>query len=123
MFDRMDVDGAILSPDVTFTTSQQVDSGTMGVSAENLEVQEFPLEIMPNDVSVTSTLDWTGVADLDFYLVNPEGVEVASSASLESPEVIQFWTDIPGTYTLRVTGYISVATPFTITTDITSEHQ
>ncbi|MEA3588938.1 S8 family serine peptidase [Pseudidiomarina sp. 1APP75-27a] len=121
MFDRMDVDGAILSPDVSFTTSQQMDSGTMGVSAENLEVQEFPLEIAPNDVSITSTLNWTGVADLDFFLVNPEGVEVASSASLENPEVIQFWTDMPGTYTLRVTGYISLATPFTITTDITSE--
>ncbi|RUO63404.1 Subtilase family protein [Pseudidiomarina planktonica] len=120
-FDRMDVDGALLAPDVSFTNSQQIDSGTMGVSAENLEVQEFPLEINPNDVNVTSTLDWTGVADLDFYLVNPEGVEVASSASLDNPEVIQFWTDMAGTYTLRVTGYISVATPFTITTDITSE--
>ncbi|MGQ4276999.1 S8 family peptidase [Pseudidiomarina sp. E22-M8] len=123
MFDRMDVDGALLSPDVSFANSQQIDSGTMGVSAENLEVQEFPLEINPNDVNVTSTLDWTGVADLDFYLVNPEGVEVASSASLDNPEVIQFWTDMAGTYTLRVTGYISVATPFTITTDITSEVQ
>lgn len=122
-FDRMDVDGALLAPDVSFTTSQQIDSGTMGVSAENLEVQEFPLEINPNDVSVTSTLTWTGVADLDFYLVNPDGVEVASSASLDNPEVIQFFTDLAGTYTLRVTGYISLATPFTITTDITSEVQ
>ncbi|WP_417686788.1 S8 family peptidase [Pseudidiomarina gelatinasegens] len=123
MFDRMDVDGALLSPDVSFAYSQQVDSGTMGASVENLEIQEFPLEINPNDVSITSTLNWTGVADLDFYLVNPEGVEVASSASLDNPEVLQFWTDTPGTYTLRVTGYISVATPFTITTDITSEVQ
>ena len=95
----------------------------MGASVENLEIQEFPLEINPNDVSITSTLNWTGVADLDFYLVNPEGVEVASSASLDNPEVLQFWTDMAGTYTLRVTGYISVATPFTITTDITSEVQ
>ncbi|XOV79437.1 MAG: S8 family serine peptidase [Aestuariibacter sp.] len=123
MFDRMDVDGAALAPDVSFVERQQVDSGTMGASAENLEVQEFPLEIAENDVSITSTLDWTGVADLDFYLVNPDGVEVASSASLENPEVIQFWTDEAGTYTLRVKGYISVATPFTVTTDITSEVQ
>lgn len=123
MFDRVDVDGAILPPDVSFTQSQQIDSGTMGVSAENLEVQEFPLEIGPNDVNLTSTLTWTGVADLDFFLVNPDGVEIASSASLENPEVIQFWTDMEGTYTLRVTGYISVATPFTITTEITSEVQ
>ncbi|MCC2605237.1 S8 family peptidase [Planctobacterium marinum] len=121
MFDRMDVDGALLASDVTFTERQQSDTGTMGVSAENLEVQEFPLEVAANDVSVTSALSWTGVADLDFFLVNPEGVEVASSASLENPETMQFWTDTAGTYTLRVTGYISVATPFTITTDITSE--
>ncbi|WP_417691094.1 S8 family peptidase [Pseudidiomarina sp.] len=121
LFDRMDVDGSILAPDVSFGTSQQVDSGTMGVSAENIEVQEFPLEIAPNDVSITSTLNWTGVADLDFYLVDPNGNEVASSASLENPEVLQFWTDMPGNYLLRVTGYISVATPFTISTDITSE--
>lgn len=121
MFDRMDVDGAVLAPDVTFAERQQNDAGTMGVSVENLQVQEFPLEIADNDVSVTSTLNWTGVADLDFFLVNPEGVEVASSASLDNPETLQFWTDAAGTYTLRVTGYISVATPFTITTDITSE--
>ncbi|PHR65790.1 S8 family peptidase [Pseudidiomarina marina] len=121
MFDRIDVDGDLLAPDVSFSISQQINSGTMGVSAENLEVQEFPLEITPNDVSITSSLSWTGVADLDFYLVNPDGVEVASSASLENPEELQFWTDTPGTYTLRVTGYISIATPFTITTDITSE--
>lgn len=122
-FDRIDVDGALLAPDVTFATRQQVDSGTMGASAENLEVQEFPLEISASDVSITSSLTWTGVADLDFYLVDPDGLEVASSASLENPEVIQFWTDKVGTYQLRVTGYISVATPFTITTDITSEVQ
>lgn len=120
-FDRMDVDGTLLAPDVSFSSSQQVDSGTMGVSAENIEVQEFPLEIAPNDVSITSTLEWTGVADLDFYLVDPAGNEVASSASLENPEVLQFWTETSGSYTLRVTGYISVATPFTITTDITTE--
>lgn len=119
-FDRMDVDGTAVDSDLTYSERQQVDNGTMGASAENLEVQEFPLEITENDVSLTTTLSWSGVADLDFYLVNPAGEEVASSASLENPEVIQYFTDQPGTYQLRVTGYISVATPFEITTDITT---
>lgn len=119
-FDRLDVDGAAVGSDVTYSEREQVDAGTMGVSAENLEVQDFPLEITDNDVSVTATLSWTGVADLDFFLVDPNGDEVASSASLENPEVIQYLTDEPGTYLLRVTGYISVVTPFEINSSITT---
>ena len=92
----------------------------MGPSVENLEVQEFPLEIQPGDTKIESTLSWDGVADLDFYLVDPNGEEVASSASLANPEVLAFEPKVAGTHQLRVTGFISVATPFTIETTVTS---
>jgi subtilisin family serine protease len=118
-FDAMDVDGDVIASDVTYTEVTETYQGTMGASAENLEVQDFPFEIAANDISIMASLDWTTVADLDFALVNPEGVEVASSASLANPESLQFWVDQTGTYNLRVKGYISVATPFTITNTVT----
>ncbi|WP_218958942.1 hypothetical protein [Salinimonas marina] len=117
-FDRMDVDGSVIESDLTYTERHQQDTGTMGPSAENLEVQEFALEIAENDVSLTTSLSWSGAGDLDFFLVDPNGVEVASSATLENPEVIQYMTDEPGTYQLRVTGYISAVTPFEIDSTI-----
>ncbi|GAA0859026.1 S8 family serine peptidase [Aliiglaciecola litoralis] len=118
-FDAMDVDGEVIESDVTYTEVTETYTGTMGVSAENLEVQDFPFEVAANDISIMASLEWATVADLDFALVNPEGVEVATSASLANPESLQFWVDQAGTYILRVKGYISVATPFTITNTVT----
>lgn len=118
--DRIEVDGSFLSNDVVFSERTQSDEGLMGPSAENLEVQELPLEIQAGDTKIESTLSWDAVADLDFYLVNPNGEEVASSASLANPESLAFEPTMAGTYLLRVTGFISVATPFSIETTVTS---
>jgi serine protease AprX len=59
-------------------------------------------------------LTWSGVADLDFDLLNEAGEVVANSASLDNPEEINFRPTSGGIYTLRVNGYISVATDYTI---------
>jgi len=118
--DYIDVDGGVLNSDVTFSTRTQNDSGLMGPSAENLTIQDLPLEITEDDIEIVSTLSWDGVADLDFYLVAPDGTEVASSASLDNPEVLGFSPTEAGTYFLRVTGFISLATTYTIVTDVTS---
>ncbi|MCW8107169.1 S8 family serine peptidase [Alteromonas ponticola] len=121
MFDGLDVDGSLVDIGVTFEKNPFSFSGTMGASAENIEVHEYPLELGEKDVSLSATLAWSSVADLDFYLIDPAGNTVASSASLENPEGLQFWVEQPGTYTLQVTGYISAATPYTIDGEITSQ--
>ena len=92
----------------------------MGPSVENIEVQNIPLEIKEGDIKIESTLSWDSVSDLGFYLVDPNGGEVASSASLANQEVLAYETALVGTYQLRETGIISVATPFSIETKVTS---
>lgn len=118
--DRIEADGSFLAGDTVFTTRNQSDSGLMGPSVENIEVQNIPLEITEGDIKIESTLSWDSVSDLDFYLVDPNGDEVASSASLANPEVLAYEPASVGTYQLRVTGFISVATPFSIETKVTS---
>lgn len=118
--DHIDVDGTVLNSDATFSSRTQNDTGLMGPSVENLTVQNIPLEISANDIEVVSSLSWDGIADLDFYLVAPDGSEIAFSASLDNPEVITFSPKEAGTYFLRVTGFISLATAYNIKTDITS---
>lgn len=118
-FDAIDIDGVLNKNGVVFTERTQTDNGIMSVSAENLEIQDFPIEIGANDVSIVASLDWSTVSDLDFALVNPDGIEVAAAESLAKPEVLQFWFNQAGTYQLRVKGFISVATPFTISSMVT----
>ncbi len=119
LFDAMDIDGDLMDSDTTFTEETTVETGTMGPSAENLEVQEFVFDTPADAINIDAELSWDGVADLDFYLLNAAGNTVASSASLGNPEALSYWLDAPGTYTLRVTGYISAVTPFTVTRTIT----
>lgn len=109
------VDGQAYPPDITFVQETQTYTGTMGPSAENLEVHEIPFEIAANVVTVNAQLDWTGLLDLDLYLVDPNGNEVASGATLENPELLEYDVAIPGTYTWRITGYISVLADYTLT--------
>ncbi|NMH60693.1 S8 family peptidase [Alteromonas ponticola] len=120
LFDAMEIDGDLMESDVTYTEVTTTEEGTMGPSAENLEVQEFVFETTEADINVDAELSWTGVADLDFYLLNAAGETVASSASLGNPEKLSYWLEQPGTYTLQVSGYISAVTPFTVTRTITT---
>ena len=119
-FDRFEIDGALVDNGVTYVEQTETYSGVMGPSAENLEVAEFPFDVASNVVQIQSSLSWDGVADLDFYLVDPAGNEVASSASLSNPEALSFDVKDSGTYTLRVTGYISALTNYQVTNTLTS---
>lgn len=119
LFDAMEIDGQLMESDVSYTQETTTEEGTMGPSAENLQVQEFVFDTTDSDINIDAELSWAGVADLDFYLLNAAGDTVASSASLGNPETLSYWLEQPGTYTLRVSGYISAATPFTVTRTIT----
>ncbi len=121
LFDGVDVDGELLSATASFGQRTEVIEGTMGPSAENIQFIDHPFEVTANMVSVQSSLTWSGVADLDYALLDSEGNQVASAASLDNPEVITYFFDEEGTYTFRVNGYISGFTPYQITHTITEQ--
>ena len=107
-------DGALLEPTVSLVQDASAFEGTIGPSVENIEVDDFALEVPADAVSVRLSLGWGGVADLDMVLLDPEGQEVASAASLANPEVIDAPVTVPGTYTVRVLGYASVLTNYRV---------
>jgi serine protease AprX len=63
---------------------------------------------------VKATLGWQGGVDVDFALVDPDGVEVASGATLGNPETLEFAVNRPGTYKYRVKGYATVLANYTL---------
>ena len=109
------IDGQAFAPDIQFVQETQTHTGTMGPSAENLEVHEIPFEVGSDVVTIGGKLEWDGLFDLDLYLLDPNGNQVASGATLANPELLEYDVAEPGTYTWRVTGYISVVADYTLT--------
>lgn len=107
-------DGPLFPSNITLVEDSMQFTGTIGPSAENLQVAEHSFEVGPDAVDVRASLAWSGGPDLDLYLVGPDGAQVASAATLENPEVLEFSVKQPGTYTLQATGYISVVSTYTL---------
>ena len=107
-------DGELLEPSVRLVEESSSVQGTVGPSVENIEVDAIALEVPADAVSVKLRLGWTGVADLDLVLLDPEGREVASAATLANPEVIDTPVTLPGTYTIQVAGYASLLTNYRV---------
>lgn len=118
--DGVKVDGQLIDNGLSIVTEDMHFEGTMGPSAENLEVQDFPVSVSDDAVLIEASLTWEGVADLDFELLNAAGEQVASSASLSNPEVLSYAPQGAGDYVLRVNGYASVVTNFQIDATVSS---
>ncbi|WP_223668834.1 S8 family peptidase [Kangiella shandongensis] len=118
--DGVKVDGQLIDNGLSIATESFMFEGTMGPSAENLEVQDFPISVTDDAVLIEANLSWEGVADLDFELLNAAGEQVASSASLSNPEVLSYAPEQAGDYVLRVNGYASVVTNFQIDATVSS---
>lgn len=112
--DGLLTDGPLQDPAVRYVEDAVSFEGTVGPSVENLEVDEFPLEVGTDALSISISLGWSGVADLDLYLVDPDGNPVASAATLGNPERLEHAVTVPGTYTVRVTGYASLLTAYRV---------
>ncbi|MHA1721381.1 MAG: S8 family serine peptidase [Promethearchaeota archaeon] len=56
--------------------------------------------------------------DLDFFLYDPNGVEVAYAASLANPEIIQYYVTESGEYEIEVDYYDGPGTPYNTAYDI-----
>lgn len=117
-------DGALIDGTLKPIGTQLVDetttyTGTMGPSVENLEIDEFPFEVGSDVTTIKATITWDGGVDIDFSLVDPDGNEVASGATLANPEVLEFNVVQPGTYKYLVKGYATVIANYTLDSTLT----
>jgi serine protease AprX len=121
--DGFKTDGFMVDNGLSIINEQTIINGNIGPSAENIQFHDHVISVFENTTAIDASLSWAGVADLDFQLISPQGEVVASSASLENPEVIDFRPTSAGDYVLRVNGYISVSTDYEIDLEITSVNQ
>ena len=118
-FDGALVDGPLHNVNTTLVDETQTFTGLMGPSANNLEIDEYTFEVGNDVTTIKAKLSWSGGVDIDFALVDPNGDEVASGASLGNPEVLEFAVAVPGTYTYRVKGYATLVANYTLASTLT----
>ena len=118
-FDGALIDGKLFPVTATQSETTKIFTGTMGPSAENLEIDEFAFEVGDDVTTIKATLGWSGGVDVDFSLVDPNGNEVASGASLANPEVLEYAPTEPGTYKYLVKGYATVLADYTLESTLT----
>jgi len=118
-FDGSLTEGQLYATNTTISEETTRFTGTLGPSANNLEVDEYPFEVDSNAISIKATLGWDGGVDVDFALVDPSGNEVASGASLSNPETLEYAVTVPGTYKYRVKGYATVLANYTLDSTVT----
>ncbi|MBA2238684.1 MAG: S8 family serine peptidase [Lysobacter sp.] len=113
-FDGALVDGKLFSTDTKLVEETETFTGTMGPSVENLEIDEFKIDVGVDVTTIRATLAWDGGVDIDFSLLDPNGVEVASGATLANPETLEYGVTEPGVYTYQVKGYATVLANYTL---------
>ena len=114
-FDGALVDGKLFPASTRLVDESQTFTGLMGPSAQNLEIDSYPITVGNDVTTIKATLSWDGGVDIDFSLVDPDGVEVASGASLANPETLEYAVTKPGTYTYQVKGFATVVANYTLT--------
>lgn len=103
---------AISSPSRTDTYT-----GTFGPSVENMEVHEIPFDVGAGVTNLQANLGWDDglpAQDIDLYLLGPDGSQVGSAATVNNPETLQYAVQAPGTYTWRITGYVTANASYTL---------
>jgi serine protease AprX len=112
--DSVLLSGSLVGSNASITDTETQIPGNIGLSASNSSVTDHTIELGANVSKINAVLSWLGVADLDFELLNPAGDVVSSSATTDNPEIISYIPTSVGTYILRVNGYASVYTDYTI---------
>lgn len=117
--DGLMLEGELYADNTTFVEETQTFTGTMGPSVSDLEIDRYTVQVGADATTIKGKLAWTGALDLDMYLVDPNGARVASGATLSNPETFEFAIGTPGTYTIEVTGFATVAATYTLTATVT----
>lgn len=118
-FDGSLTEGKLYPTTTTVSEATTRFTGTMGPSAENLEIDEIPVEVGADVISLKAVVGWSGGVDIDVALVDPDGNEVATAATLSNPEVLEYAVTRPGTYRYLVKGYATVLANYTVDSTIT----
>jgi subtilisin family serine protease len=109
--------GSSASQTETFTGTVLV--GDTGVeAADGVSYVNVPFQVSPASLKIDATLDFStedGVTDLDLFLYDANGNEVASSTNAGGPESLSANIAGGGTYTYRVVGWMNVAADYTLT--------
>lgn len=83
---------------------------------EDVTFKDFPVEVSTATFRLQGDLTFDdlagGLPDLDLFLLDPDGDEVASSTNAGGPEHITHRPVRTGTFTWRVTGFANAATEF-----------
>lgn len=119
-FDGSLTEGKLYPTDTVISEATTRFTGTIGPSAENLVVNEHAFEVGADAISVRATIGWTGGVDIDFSLVDPDGNEIASGATLSNPETLEAAVVKPGRYRYLVKGYATVLANYTLDSTVTS---
>ncbi|HSL84829.1 MAG TPA: S8 family serine peptidase, partial [Thermoanaerobaculia bacterium] len=108
-------------PSITETHEDILPAGDLGSQlVADVTFIDVPVEVEPAAVQAEATLEFindgiVGLPDLDLYLIDPNGVVIASSTNAGGPESLSAILAEVGTYTYRVVGWANGPTPFTLT--------
>lgn len=95
-----------------------VTAGDTGLQlAEGVTYVDQQVEVSAATLKIDATLDFPtddGVADLDLFLYDPSGNEVASSANAGGPEALSANIAGGGTYVYRIVGWSNTLTGYTL---------
>jgi subtilisin family serine protease len=79
--------------------------------------QDFPVEVDASTFQLIGDLEYTTtlVDDVDLFLIDPSGTQIASSTNGGGPEHIEATADQTGTYIWRVSGWVNGPVETTLT--------
>ncbi len=86
--------------------------------ADGVSYVDVPFAVSPASLKIDATLDFAtddGTTDLDLFLYDANGNEVASSTNAGGPESLSTNIAGGGNYVYRVVGWMSVASSYTLT--------
>ena len=86
-------------------------------AAPGVTFQDYPVEVDAGTFQLIGDLDYTTtlVDDIDLFLIDPSGTQIASSTNGGGPEHIEATTNQTGTYIWRVSGWVNGPVETTLT--------